>query len=223
MSDSEEESTDKQLKIVLIGDGSSGKTSLATRFAQEQFGKQYRQTVGVDFFLKRLMIGSRNVTVQVWDIGGQTLGGNMLDKYIYGANGILLIYDITNYNSFENLEDWLDMVRKVYKNQEKTPFIALVANKVDLEHQRVIKYEKHVKFAQDNALSSHFISAKTGESVTICFQKITADILGIKVSKAEEDQHQPVVKAEILNHKDTLPMPSSSSKSIVRTAICSVQ
>uniref|UniRef100_A0A8C7DMZ0 RAB28, member RAS onco family n=1 Tax=Oncorhynchus kisutch TaxID=8019 RepID=A0A8C7DMZ0_ONCKI len=70
MSDSEEDSQDKQLKIVVIGDGASGKTSLATRFAQEAFGKQYKQTIGLDFFLKRISLpGNLNVTLQVWDIG----------------------------------------------------------------------------------------------------------------------------------------------------------
>uniref|UniRef100_A0A8C2Q1M4 RAB28, member RAS oncogene family n=1 Tax=Cyprinus carpio TaxID=7962 RepID=A0A8C2Q1M4_CYPCA len=86
MSDSEEEIQERQLKIVLLGDGASGKTSLAIRFAQEAFGKQYKQTIGLDFFLKRITLaGNLNVTLQVWDIGGQTIGGKMLDKYIYGA------------------------------------------------------------------------------------------------------------------------------------------
>uniref|UniRef100_A0A5F8G9G7 Ras-related protein Rab-7a n=1 Tax=Monodelphis domestica TaxID=13616 RepID=A0A5F8G9G7_MONDO len=130
MSDSEEECQDRQLKIVLLGDGTSGKTSLATRFAQEAFGKQYKQTVGLDFFLKRITLpGNLNATLQVWDIGGQTIGGKMLDKYIYGAQGILLVYDITNYQSFENLEDWYNMVKKVNEESETQPLVALVGNK----------------------------------------------------------------------------------------------
>ncbi|KAL2088720.1 hypothetical protein ACEWY4_015619 [Coilia grayii] len=130
MSDSEEESQDRQLKIVVIGDGASGKTSLATRFAQEAFGKQYKQTIGLDFFLKRITLpGNLNVTLQVWDIGGQTIGGQMLDKYIYGAQGVLLVYDITNYQSFENLEDWFGMVKKVNEEAEVQPVVVLVGNK----------------------------------------------------------------------------------------------
>ncbi|KAG9345438.1 hypothetical protein JZ751_008582, partial [Albula glossodonta] len=156
MSDSEEESQDRQLKIVIIGDGASGKTSLATRFAQEAFGKQYKQTIGLDFFLKRITLpGNLNATLQVWDIGGQTIGGKMLDKYIYGAqdhgslsqplrhqrhllliltrcssiSGVLLVYDITNYQSFENLEDWFGMVKKVNEDSEVQPVISLVGNK----------------------------------------------------------------------------------------------
>uniref|UniRef100_A0A8C4LFQ9 Ras-related protein Rab-7a n=1 Tax=Equus asinus TaxID=9793 RepID=A0A8C4LFQ9_EQUAS len=130
MSDSEEESQDRQLKIVVLGDGTSGKTSLATCFAQETFGKQYKQTIGLDFFLRRITLpGNLNVTLQVWDIGGQTIGGKMLDKYIYGAQGILLVYDITNYQSFENLEDWYSVVKKVNEESETQPLIALVGNK----------------------------------------------------------------------------------------------
>ena len=130
MSDSEEESQDRQLKIVVLGDGTSGKTSLATCFAQETFGKQYKQTIGLDFFLRRITLpGNLNVTLQVWDIGGQTIGGKMLDKYIYGAQGILLVYDITNHQSFENLEDWYSVVKKVSEESETQPLVALVGNK----------------------------------------------------------------------------------------------
>ncbi|OXB62138.1 hypothetical protein ASZ78_007841, partial [Callipepla squamata] len=131
MSDSEEEeSPDRQLKLVLLGDGTAGKTSLAMRFAQETFGKQYKQTIGLDFYLKRIILpGNLNVTLQVWDVGGQTIGGKMLDKYIYGAQGILLVYDITNCQSFENLEDWYNVVKKVTEESEIQPLVALVGNK----------------------------------------------------------------------------------------------
>ncbi|XP_053757663.1 ras-related protein Rab-28 isoform X3 [Panthera pardus] len=191
MSDSEEESQDRQLKIVVLGDGTSGKTSLATCFAQETFGKQYKQTIGLDFFLRRITLpGNLNVTLQVWDIGGQTIGGKMLDKYIYGAQGILLVYDITNYQSFENLEDWYSVVKKVSEESETQPLVALVGNKIDLEHMRTVKPDKHLRFCQENGFSSHFVSAKTGDSVFLCFQKVAAEILGIKLNKAEIEQSQ---------------------------------
>ncbi|OCT99358.1 ras-related protein Rab-28 isoform X2 [Xenopus laevis] len=200
MSDSEEESQDRQIKIVVLGDGACGKTSLAMRFAQESFGKQYKQTVGLDFFLKRITLpGNLNVTLQVWDIGGQTIGGKMLDKYIYGTQGVLLVYDITNYQSFENLEDWLSMVKKVNEESETQPFVALVGNKIDLEHMRTVKADKHQRFCQENSLGSYFVSAKTGDSVFLCFQRAAAEILGIKLNKAEIEQSQHIVKAEIIN------------------------
>ncbi|XP_073466133.1 ras-related protein Rab-28 isoform X2 [Aquarana catesbeiana] len=221
MSDSEEESHDRQLKIVILGDGACGKTSLAMRFAQESFGKQYKQTVGLDFFLKRMTLpGNLNVTLQVWDIGGQTIGGKMLDKYIYGTQGVLLVYDITNYQSFENLEDWFSMVKKANEESETQPFVALIGNKIDLEHMRTVKADKHQRFCQENGLGSFFVSAKTGDSVFLCFQRVAAEILGIKLNKAEIEQSQRIVKAEIVNYpEDSALLNSANSQS----KICSLQ
>ncbi|XP_077333903.1 ras-related protein Rab-28 isoform X2 [Lithobates pipiens] len=221
MSDSEEESQDRQLKIVILGDGACGKTSLAMRFAQESFGKQYKQTVGLDFFLKRMTLpGNLNVTLQVWDIGGQTIGGKMLDKYIYGTQGVLLVYDITNYQSFENLEDWFSMVKKANEESETQPFVALIGNKIDLEHMRTVKADKHQRFCQENGLGSFFVSAKTGDSVFLCFQRVAAEILGIKLNKAEIEQSQRIVKAEIVNYpEDNALLNSANSQS----KICSLQ
>ncbi|XP_071828519.1 ras-related protein Rab-28-like [Apostichopus japonicus] len=223
MSDSDEETgeSEKQLKIIILGDGASGKTSLSHRYSQEHFVKQYQQTVGLDFYLKRIMIGNEiHVTLQVWDIGGQTLGGKMLENYVYGAHGVLLVYDITNSSSFDNVEDWLQKVKEVFKDQEKGPHIALVGNKMDLEHMRAIKPDKHNKLAQEYGFSSHFVSAKTGDSVNLCFQRIAAEILGIKLSKSELEQASRVVKAEVANYSGTesaVPRPTSSH---TKSALC---
>ena len=105
-SDSEEEPEQLQYKVILIGNGTVGKTSLVRRFIEEDFGHSYKQTIGLDFFIKQLVLpGDVQVALQVWDIGGQTIGGKMLGNYIYGAQAVLLVYDMTNYNSFEDLED----------------------------------------------------------------------------------------------------------------------
>ncbi|NP_001188206.1 ras-related protein Rab-28 [Ictalurus punctatus] len=221
MSDSEEESQERQLKMVLIGDGASGKTSVATRFAQEAFGKQYKQTIGLDFFLKRITLpGNLNVTLQVWDIGGQTIGGSMLDKYIYGAHGVLLVYDITNSQSFENLEDWYGAVKKANEESDTQPVIALVGNKIDLEHMRTVKVDKHQRFCQENGIISQFVSAKTGDSVFLCFQRVAAEILGIKLNKAEIEQSQRVVKADIVNYSQELVARTVNAP---RSSMCVIQ
>uniref|UniRef100_A0A452T0Z6 Ras-related protein Rab-28 n=1 Tax=Ursus maritimus TaxID=29073 RepID=A0A452T0Z6_URSMA len=206
-----------RLGLLTLGCG----TSLATCFAQETFGKQYKQTIGLDFFLRRITLpGNLNVTLQVWDIGGQTIGGKMLDKYIYGAQGILLVYDITNYQSFENLEDWYSVVKKVSEESETQPLVALVGNKIDLEHMRTVKPEKHLRFCRENGFSSHFVSAKTGDSVFLCFQKVAAEILGIKLNKAEIEQSQRVVKADIVNYNQE---PVSRTVNPPRSSMCAVQ
>ncbi|CAK8675987.1 unnamed protein product [Clavelina lepadiformis] len=223
MSDSEEDEVlDSRLKLIVVGDGACGKTSIVTRFTQDQFGKQYDQTVGLDFFMKRLSLpGDKNVTLQIWDIGGQTLGGNMLDKYIYGSHGVLFVYDISNSQSFENISDWFASVKAV--PQGKQPHFALVGNKGDLEHLRVVSKSKHESFASDKGMSSHFISAKTGDSVALCFKKIAVDILKIKLSRAELDATQRVVKAEIESTGEANNSKLKQRKRKPTSILCSVQ
>lgn len=87
MSDSDEEVSERQLKVVILGETGTGKTSLSTRYCHDEFSRQYYPTAGVDFFLKRTEFpGSRNITLQIWDVGGHALEGNMLDKYVFGAD-----------------------------------------------------------------------------------------------------------------------------------------
>ena len=78
--------------------------------------------------------------------------GRMLDKYVYGANAVLLIYDVTNLRSFENLETWLRASQRVTTTMENSPTYALIANKIDQEHLRTVKSDRHHKFAQVNGL-----------------------------------------------------------------------
>nr|CAB3265365.1 ras-related protein Rab-28-like [Phallusia mammillata] len=222
MSDSEDdEIPETKLKLIVVGDGACGKTSIITRYTQEQFGKQYDQTVGIDFFMQRLTLpGDRNVTLQVWDIGGQTLGGSMLDKYVYGAQGVLFVYDITNYQSFENIDDWLAAVKQVTK--DKPCHYALVGNKGDLEHMRSIEKSKHDLYAHDHNMSSHFVCAKTGDSVSLAFKRIAADILKIKLSKAEQDGTHKVVTAVLENSHRPKPTPQMRKRK-TKSSVCSVQ
>ncbi|XP_034264760.1 ras-related protein Rab-28 isoform X2 [Pantherophis guttatus] len=220
-SESEEEGANRQLKFVLLGDGASGKTSLATRFVHDTFGKQYKQTIGLDFFLKRITLpGNINVTLHVWDIGGQTIGSKMLDKYIYGAQAVILVYDVTNQQSFENLENWHNVVKKVNEESETQPRVALVGNKIDLEHIRTVKIDKHLQFCQESHSSSHFVSAKTGDSVFLCFQGIAANLVDVKLNRAEIEQLQNVVKADIVNYSQE---PATRTVNSPRSSMCTIQ
>lgn len=216
---------ESQYKFLLIGDEAVGKSSLALKFTQDKFDKMYKPTIGVDFFLKRIILpGGVNVTLQLWDVGGQSLGGQMLDKYLYGAHAILFVYDITKLNSFDNLNDWFGMIHQIFQEDCIMPHFALVGNKGDLEHARTVKPDKHAKFALDNGMSSHFVCAKTGESVALCFQKIAGELLGIRLTRSEQETVQPVVKAEIVlplasEATTTLP-PSNTTKS---STVCTLQ
>ena len=90
---SDEEPEQLQCKLILLGEGAVGKTSIALRFTEDHFATQYKQTIGLDFFMKRIVLpGDIHIAMQVWDIGGQSIGSKMLGNYIYGAQVVLLCY-----------------------------------------------------------------------------------------------------------------------------------
>lgn len=91
------------------------------------------------------------------DIGGQSIRSKMISKYISGAHAILLCYDITNYESFANLEDWYRIVITTFKG-EKLPYVVLVGNKNDLRHLTTVRIEQHNTFADENEMASFLIS-----------------------------------------------------------------
>ena len=96
--ESDDEPENLQYKVVVLGNGTVGKTSIIMRFCEDYFAKSYKQTIGVDFFVKRLELpGDVYVALQVWDIGGQSIFGKMIGTYIYEANAVILVYDITNH------------------------------------------------------------------------------------------------------------------------------
>jgi small GTP-binding protein len=144
------------LQIILLGDGAVGKSSIATRFSQEAFNQTYKQTIGLDFFIKRIVLeNGTNIAMQLWDIGGQSLGSKMISNYIHGAHAVLLCYDITNSESFQNLEDWHMVVRRACSSNDDNdsgptmPFMALVGNKCDLSHMRAVRTERAHAFADE--------------------------------------------------------------------------
>jgi len=218
MSDSEEEAAERQFKLVLLGEPQAGKTSIAQRYATNQFTKQYQPTTGVEFYLKRTTLpGQRNLALKLWDLSGASLAGRMLDKYVFGADAVLLVYDVTAADTFERLSGWLEVCRAALASQERAPTFALVANKIDLEHLRAIKSDRHHKFAQEHGLLTYAVSAKTGEGVQLCLQKVAADLLGIRLSKQEQEQQHAVVRAEIVQYKeDSMPRnPQANTASAV--------
>ena len=129
------------LQVILLGDGTVGKTSICHRFTNDTFQREYKQTIGLDFFLKRFELeGDVQVALQVWDIGGQSIGSKMLGNYIYGSHAIIFAYDCTNFQSFTNVEDWHKLVSQVFAGKS-APAMVLMANKVDMGHLRAVSIQ----------------------------------------------------------------------------------
>ena len=181
-----------QCKLILLGNGSVGKTSIIGRFTDDGFERVYKQTIGLDFFEKRVVVkGTQQITLQVWDIGGQSIASKMLPKYIHGTQVVFLCYDVTDRASFDDVADWLALVRKAFVDPVTSlmlplPKRYLVGNKVDLDHLRVVDEHAHNAFISANQLDGGFtMSAQSGENVLRVFYQVAADVAGVRLSAYE--------------------------------------
>lgn len=220
----EEEMDDKVIKIVIVGDGASGKTSISQRFAKESFDKTYHQTLGLDFFARRIMLPHEmQVLVQVWDIGGQSIAGEMIDKYLTGANIVFFVYDVTNGKSFENMADWMTVVKRNLKDSVIPVKYVLMGNKTDLEEKRVVSVDQHKNFAQSNDTIPVYVSAKTGDTVYMTFRQAVADYLNVGLSKAEIEADIEIIQGTVIETaKSSDPTVVRSSDQSRNTSVCSI-
>ncbi|RLN97350.1 hypothetical protein BBJ28_00013600 [Nothophytophthora sp. Chile5] len=187
---------DPAIKLVLLGNGSVGKSSLISRFVDDGFARVYKQTIGLDFFEKKLQFPrDQRLVLQVWDIGGQTINSKMLAKYLFGAHVALLCYDVTDAQSFSDVEDWLSVARA---NASQQMALYLVGNKTDLVAHRVISSEKHESFIRDHAMRGGFlVSAQSGDNVLKTVYRISAAAANIRVSEFELSFCDQVVRAVV--------------------------
>ncbi|GMR48005.1 hypothetical protein PMAYCL1PPCAC_18200 [Pristionchus mayeri] len=214
---------DRLLKVVVCGDGASGKTSLCLRFAHETFDAAYHQTLGLDFFRARIILpGDVGVTLQVWDVGGQSIASSMINNYVSGADAVLIVYDITNKTSLEGAREWIESVKKIMKDSQVLPVLALVGNKSDLDDKRQVRVEAHNRFAEEEDLRPFYVSARTdGGSVSLLFKQIAAQVMKIPMPKAELDKEIVPMPAEATFTQD-LPKRTPRVPGQNNTTVCSV-
>lgn len=162
------------LKILTAGDGGVGKTTLLHRYVEGKFSAETKMTIGVEFFLKETEIDSKQCTLQLWDFGGQERFRFLLESYVLGAKGALLMFDLTRMSSLQNLEQWLNIVRKGDPNLP----VLFVGTKLDLGEEIQVDDDYAKSFLKEyNLIDFLKISSKTGEHVSDAFNILTQKIL----------------------------------------------
>ena len=136
-------------KVLLLGNSNVGKSSLFLRFVDDIWNDTFVPTIGVDFKIKTFDIDEKKIKMQIWDTAGQERFKNIIASYYRGAHGILLLYDVTDKDSFKNLNNWLI---EIEKNANKNVLKILIGNKTDLEDKRVISYNQGKEFADNYGL-----------------------------------------------------------------------
>ena len=170
-------------KILLIGNSNVGKSSLFLRFVDEIWKENFVPTIGVDFKIKSIKIDNKTIKLQIWDTAGQERFKSILSSYYKGANGILLLYDITNINSFKSLSNWLiDIEKNSSKNVKKI----LIGNKCDLNELRKIPINKGKEFADTYNMKFIETSAKNNVNINECFNILGKELINNLDSKSNK-------------------------------------
>ena len=161
-------------KYIIVGDSSVGKSNLLMKFAHNKFTEDYQATIGVEFGAKNIEIEQQIYRVQIWDTAGQENFRSITKAYYKNSVCAMVVYDITNDNSFKHVQNWIEDIRN---QSSKTVLIILVGNKIDLEDKRVISYDEGNEFAMKNGIIFGETSAKTGVGIEEIFYKSIKEII----------------------------------------------
>ena len=201
-----EDEYDFIFKVLLLGNSDVGKSSLILRYVDQTWSDTFVPTIGVDFKVKSLEVENKQIKMQIWDTAGQERFRNVISSYFRGSHGILLIYDITNRDSFKNLENWLT---EIEKNASQNVLKILIGNKNDLVDDREIKTEEGQAFANRNGMQFIETSAKMNTNVTEAFEALA------KLMMQFNSEKKPV-----LNKNEPKTLTASSGKDLNKKRNC---
>lgn len=187
-------------KLVLLGSGSVGKSSLALRYVKNDF-KSVLPTVGCAFFTKVVDLGVTSVKLEIWDTAGQEKYHSVCHLYFRGASAALLVYDITCKDSFHKAQQWLEDLEKELHLGEVV--VMLVGNKTDLSQQREVAFQEGKEFAESRRLLFLEASAKLNHQVSEIFSAVARELL--QREGARQGQAQRSRAAVVLNQGSTRP------------------
>jgi len=164
---------DYLFKLLLIGDSGVGKSCLLLRFADHTYTESYISTIGVDFKIRTVELDGKTIKLQIWDTAGQERFRTITSSYYRGAHGIIVVYDCTDLDSFNNVKQWLNEIdRYASENVQKL----LVGNKVDLVSKKVVDYDTAKDFADKLHIPFLETSAKAATNVEKAFLTMAAEI-----------------------------------------------
>lgn len=165
-------------KIIIIGDTAVGKSSIMNRYTDNTFEDFSVSTIGLDFKIKGIELDGNKIKLQIWDTAGQERFRAMVSYYYRGANGIFLVFDLTQKSSFIHLKDWMNELKK--KDALSMAEIRILGNKADLQDQIEVSDDEIDDFLTENKISrsKYFkISAKDNYKIEESFLNLTKDLL----------------------------------------------
>ena len=161
-------------KILTIGESGVGKTCILRRFVENKFLKNHLATIGIDFKTKTININNQEIKLKIWDTAGQERFRNITTQYYKGADGIVLVYDVTDEASYEKIRDWMEQI--LSNTQQDDIGLVLLGNKCDMEPRSVTE-EMGNKMAEELKIDYFETSALNGQGIKEAFEQLTRIIM----------------------------------------------
>jgi len=199
---------DYLIKLLLIGDSGVGKSCLLLRFSEDSFTPSFITTIGIDFKIRTIDLDQKKIKLQIWDTAGQERFRTITTAYYRGAMGILLVYDVTDDKSFNNIQNWIKNIEQ-YASENVNKI--LVGNKSDLVDKKVIDTEKGKGLADEFHIKFFEASAKNSTNVEEAFLTLAKDI---KKRLIDTEQENPA------DNKNSTVKPQSQPQTKTRGACC---
>jgi len=174
-----------KFKIIIVGDSGVGKTNLVKRFTQNSFNLNSQATVGVEFFSNQYFINDKLFKVEIWDTAGQERYKSITAAYYKGASGAIIVYDVTNKATFNNIERWYNEIKEFALKDIQ---IMLVGNKTDLEEKRVISTEMSQDKAADLIVPVMETSALNASNVKEAFHLMIKQIYNVIIGNLNDKE-----------------------------------
>lgn len=188
----------QKYKLVFLGEQSVGKTSIITKFMYDSFDTSYQATVGIDFLSKTMYLTDRTVRLQLWDTAGQERFRSLIPAYIRDSSVAVIVYDVTNEESFQQTNKWINDVRI---ERGDNVIVFLVGNKVDLTDLRQVSHQQGEEKAKE--LNVYFIetSAKVGLNIKLLFKQITETLV------VDDEPKNDLIEMQEVNLQKNNTMP----------------
>lgn len=199
---------DCTLKLVILGDSCVGKSCLLRRFAEGVYNDSIQPTIVVDFLHRRINLDGRAVDFQLWDTAGQEKFRSNMVSYYRGAQGVLLVYDVTQQKSFDNLDGWL---ADIDKHADRTCKRVLVGNKCDKVSERAIDFSQAQAWGAAKEIEVFETSAKEGINVDETFVMLARNIISEGGGQSSQHRAGSVRLASFASPGSKLPGEESKS------------
>ena len=171
---------DHLFKLLIIGDTSVGKSSILLRFADNLFSGTYITTIGVDFKIRTMEMNGEKIKLQIWDTAGQERFRTITATYYRGTHGVIIVYDVTNADSFNNVKRWITEIENNCDYVDKV----LVGNKDDIPDKKAVTRAESQRLADSQGMTLYETSAKDNINIEEVFDYITKKVLQTKKEKA---------------------------------------